>query len=89
MSKLSLAITIVFATLLGGGAALSSQAAPAPSARTAASDQAAPSNPGQEEAFLACNRISCHSNDDCGFPDLCGGCIRSSGSFFGHCAPTP
>lgn len=78
MSKLSLALTLLFATVIAGGAALGSQAAPA----------AAPATT-QEIARTSCSQMICHSNEDCGFPDVCGGCKVPSGSFTGHCLPTP
>jgi hypothetical protein len=78
MSKKSLFATFVFTALFVSGAALNSQAR-----STAAPPADAPA------AAVSCNQVVCHSNDDCGFPDVCGGCIRSSGQFFGHCAPTP
>lgn len=42
-----------------------------------------------EAKALACNQMKCHSNDDCGYPDVCGACRRTSGQWFGTCAPTP
>jgi hypothetical protein len=90
MSKMSFALAFLFAAAFGGGAALSASPAPAVTAAQVfgAVGQAAPASDASAVA-LACNNVSCHSNEDCGFPDVCGGCRVPSGQFFGHCLPTP
>jgi hypothetical protein len=89
MFKKSLVLTSLFAALFVSGAVLSSQAAsnPESNTRTEAPAKVAPTY--EQAAALSCNQMSCHSNEDCGFPDVCGGCSKPAGQFFGHCLPTP
>jgi len=94
MSKKAFLLPFLLVGLLFTGGVLHSHAAQATPAAPAI-EVVAQSTSTPAELTLAtapsvrCGAMSCHSNDDCGFPDVCGGCIRSAGQWFGHCAPTP